>query len=195
MSRRLNRGDTIQVVQSKFNHPVYRSIPKRILGWLDDAFVLEGAPGQRVDAQTGNWTTSHHDIAFNWFDKWFSVIEYYTPAGAFDFFYVNVQEPARWEGDTLQVVDLDLDLWVKPDLTWELLDVDEFQAHCLEYSYPPGLVAQVNSTITELQRRIERQDFPFRRGVKTFFEEREKLLELMGHEEFTLPGSRPGNLF
>lgn len=179
MPRRVMRGDLVRLVQFKFDHSVYRVHSKMVMGWKDGVLILEGAPGEKVQAQGGNWKTTHYDITYCWFDRWFSIFEFYDPKGHFEFFYVNIQEPARLEAGNLQLVDLDLDLLVKPDLSWELLDEDEFVSHRLRYSYPPELVAQVARTIADVQARIMQLDFPFRRQKGSFFEERQKILALL----------------
>jgi protein associated with RNAse G/E len=173
------RGGPIHLVQCKFDLSVYRIHSKRIIGWKDGALILEGAPGEDVQAYGGSWKTTHYDITYWWFDRWFSVYEFYDSRGQFEFFYVNIQQPSKLEGDTIQLVDLDLDLLVKHDLSWELLDEDEFQLHRLEYSYPPELLTQVRLTIDDVQTRIKGLDFPFRRQIGSFSEERQKILGLV----------------
>ncbi len=56
--------------------------------------------------------------------------------------YVDIGTPPRWVGDTVQMIDLDLDIVVRRGRGEpELLDEDEFAAHQAELAYPPHLVA------------------------------------------------------
>lgn len=56
--------------------------------------------------------------------------------------YCDMATPARWEGDTVHIVDLDLDV-VRRRATGavQLLDEDEFEEHRRRYGYPDDVVA------------------------------------------------------
>jgi hypothetical protein len=60
----------------------------------------------------------------------YSVWWFFTPAGEFRGWYVNLEEPAvRWDDGAvagLDMVDQDLDVWVEPDRTWQWKDEAEF---------------------------------------------------------------------
>jgi protein associated with RNAse G/E len=55
--------------------------------------------------------------------------------------YCDITSPARWEGDSVHLVDLDLDV-VRRRATGlvELRDEDEFEAHRVSFGYPEELV-------------------------------------------------------
>lgn len=55
--------------------------------------------------------------------------------------YCDITSPARWEGDTVHLIDLDLDV-VRRRATGrvELRDEDEFAAHRVSFGYPEELV-------------------------------------------------------
>lgn len=56
--------------------------------------------------------------------------------------YVDIGTPPRWVENTVQMIDLDLDIVVRRGRGEpELLDEDEFAAHRVEFAYPPRLVA------------------------------------------------------
>ena len=54
--------------------------------------------------------------------------------------YVDVNTVAQWEGDTVHLVDLDLDVTMRPDHSVALLDEDEFMEHKERYGYPSEIV-------------------------------------------------------
>jgi hypothetical protein len=78
-----------------------------------------------------------------------SVWWFFTPTGAFNGWYVNLEDPAvRWqdgEGDAavlgVDYIDQDLDVVVSPDRSWRWKDVEEFTerlAHPNDYWVPDG---------------------------------------------------------
>ncbi len=60
--------------------------------------------------------------------------------------YVDINTPPLWEGNTVRMIDLDLDVVVRRGHGEpELLDEDEFAAHRAELGYPARLVAGARS--------------------------------------------------
>ncbi|WP_210649153.1 DUF402 domain-containing protein [Nocardioides sp. SYSU D00065] len=77
--------------------------------------------------------------------------------------YVDITTPARWDGDVLRAVDLDLDVIrmspepLRDPLPWMagpgetfLDDEDEFAEHQVAYGYPPDVVAAARSSADAL---------------------------------------------
>ncbi|MQS35015.1 DUF402 domain-containing protein [Streptomyces katsurahamanus] len=74
--------------------------------------------------EPGDVFTEHY-----WRDRWYAVKEVRTGDGTLKGWYCDITRPARLEGGTLRVEDLDLDLWVSADGSSVLrLDEDEFAA-------------------------------------------------------------------
>jgi len=56
--------------------------------------------------------------------------------------YCDVTTPAEWDGDGVCLTDLDLDVRRRrADGTVELVDEDEFAAHCDRFGYPDDVVS------------------------------------------------------
>jgi hypothetical protein len=55
--------------------------------------------------------------------------------------YIDVTTPPEWDDDVVRCVDLDLDIVRRSDGELYLDDEDEFEAHQLEYGYPPEIIA------------------------------------------------------
>ena len=60
--------------------------------------------------------------------------------------YCDITSQARWEGDTVHLIDLDLDV-VRRRATGavELRDEDEFAVHRLRFGYPDDVVVQAEA--------------------------------------------------
>lgn len=75
--------------------------------------------------------------------------------------YVDITTPARWEGDVVTAVDLDLDVvrgetgrvWVD--------DEDEFAAHRVSFGYPDEVVESASATCDEVHRLVSARLGPF----------------------------------
>jgi protein associated with RNAse G/E len=61
----------------------------------------------------------------------------------------------------LSYVDLDIDVLVAPDLTYKILDEEDFEANAVRYSYPDDVQANARLALAELIELIEARAFPF----------------------------------
>ena len=96
-----------------------------------------------------------------WTDRWYSVFRFGAKGGQLLNFYCNVNTPARLEDGTLYFTDLDIDVLVKPDLSYSILDEDEFERHAELYSYPPEYRTRARAALDELISLVEGRKFPF----------------------------------
>ena len=65
--------------------------------------------------------------------------------------YCDITTPARWEGDTVHIVDLDLDVVRRrPPPQVELRDEDEFIDHRARFGYPDELVGEAYAAAQKL---------------------------------------------
>jgi protein associated with RNAse G/E len=103
-----------------------------------------------------------HDgrLAF-WPDRWYSggpdlepgserVLEY----------YFNIGTPPQLAPGLITVVDLEVDVKVRPDHRMERFDLDEFEEAAARYGYPAWLRRQITASLTELDRLIEEGRWP-----------------------------------
>lgn len=76
--------------------------------------------------------------------------------------YCDIASPARWDGDTVALVDLDLDV-VRRRHTGlvQLLDEDEFADHRVRFGYPDELVAEARAAAGRLVTALGDGTEPF----------------------------------
>lgn len=85
-----------------------------------------------------------------WRDRWYAVKEVRDAAGGLKGWYCDVTRPTVVRDGTLEVADLDLDLWVSADLSRvERLDEDEFLASGL-VERDPVAADQARRALAEL---------------------------------------------
>jgi hypothetical protein len=115
-----------------------------------------GPHSQRLGFYPGDHTIELYEA-----ERWFNVYAVFSPDGELRGYYCNLATPPAQERDELTYVDLDLDLLVRPDGRYELLDRDEYEEHAARLGYPDDLRARVDQGLRELIGLIERRQPPF----------------------------------
>ena len=75
--------------------------------------------------------------------------------------YVDVISPAVWDGNTVRMVDLDLDVVRRSDGTVEVDDEDEFEDHKVAFGYPEHVIDRARAEAAQLVLAIDRRKEPF----------------------------------
>jgi uncharacterized protein len=98
---------------------------------------------------------------YYWLDRWYNVFRFSDKSGKLKNFYCNVNQPPSFDGRVLSYIDLDIDVFVAPDLTYKILDLDDFEANAEAYAYPEDIKANAQGALKELTELIESRAFPF----------------------------------
>lgn len=69
--------------------------------------------------------------------------------------------PPHFDGKVLSYVDLDIDVLVEPNLSYRILDLEDFEENSKRYSYPVEVQNVARVALDELVRLIESRSFPF----------------------------------
>ncbi|HVF51564.1 MAG TPA: DUF402 domain-containing protein [Pyrinomonadaceae bacterium] len=96
-----------------------------------------------------------------WTNRWYSIFRFSEPAGTLRNFYCNVNMPPVFDGRVLTYVDLDIDVLVAPDLSFQILDLDEFDANAARYGYADDVRARTRQSLDALIALINEHEFPF----------------------------------
>ena len=105
---------------------------------------------------------------------------------AFEGWYCNINLPPERTNDGYSFIDLDLDIWLYPDLHYEILDEDEYRENAVKHKYPAEYMQLAEQTLKELCERIAHLEFPFRANVKTLEPELEFLAQRFGMTRINL---------
>ena len=98
---------------------------------------------------------------YYWLDRWYNVFRFSDKSGTLKNFYCNVNQPPSFDGRVLSYIDLDIDVLVAPDLTYKILDLEDFEENARRYSYPEDVQANAHRAVKELTELIESRAFPF----------------------------------
>ena len=99
---------------------------------------------------------------YYWLDRWYNVFRFRDPDLNLKRFYCNINMPPRFDGQTLTYVDLDIDVLVEPDLSYRVLDLEDFEANARHYNYPVDIQTEAHQALDELIGLIETRAFPFK---------------------------------
>jgi len=75
--------------------------------------------------------------------------------------YVDVTTRASWDGNTVHMVDLDLDVVRHRDGSVAILDEDEFAEHQVALGYPAEVIAEAEATAAWLVEALTARVEPF----------------------------------
>ncbi len=64
---------------------------------------------------------------FQFLGKWFTIVKIRNLHGEHTGYYCDIVMPPRLSDEWVEITDLFLDLWVSPDLRYEILDEDELE--------------------------------------------------------------------
>ena len=124
--------------------------------------VLEGEFDQDVEHELlGLIASGTLSTEFYWLDRWYNVFRFSDASRNLKSFYCNVNSPPSFDGEVLSYVDLDIDVLVQPDFSYQVLDLEDFENHARLYSYPTEVRENVQLALNELIRMVETRAFPF----------------------------------
>jgi protein associated with RNAse G/E len=77
------------------------------------------------------------------------------------YYYCNISSPFILEEGALKYIDYDLDIKVFPDMTYTILDEDEYEEHRKKMNYPLVIDRILKYNLENLQNWIRQRKGPF----------------------------------
>jgi protein associated with RNAse G/E len=157
-------GEPIIVSALKYDGSEHRNWPGQLVVndpplLIVDALFVEDVQHELLGAITkGTISTEYY-----WLDRWYNIFRFGDKKQQNATFYCNVTIPPRLENGALSYVDLDIDVFVHSDFTYEILDVEDFNTNTRLYSYPKEIERYAYQAVEELKTLIDKRDFPFDR--------------------------------
>jgi len=136
IARVLKRDGSLQVLDAEFEHDVQH----HLLGE-----IRRGTP----------------TVEYYWLDRWYNIFRFLNDDGSTRLYYCNINMPPAFDGPLLRYVDLDIDILVEPDLSYQVLDLDEFEVNAARYQYSQEVKTQARVAVEELISIIGKREFPF----------------------------------
>jgi len=152
--------DMVRVVYTKYDGSAHRDYPARRFG-SDDLGVWVGVTRGTPSVYHGR--PSVEQIPFVLLiphHAWWTGM--FNPPPRTSEVYCDITTPARWEGDTVHIIDLDLDVVRRRETGLvELRDEDEFDQHRVQFGYPDDLVAEARTAAGRLLTALGNGSEPF----------------------------------
>ena len=163
-----NQKNIITVEALKYDRKIHRSWQVELLYETPEFWKLIGTFDREITHPLlGVIRRGAISVEYYWKEKCFNVFAFYEPEGNFRNFYCNINLPPTLENDVLRYIDLDIDVLVKADLSYEVVDLEEFAENSQKYSYPPEVIEKANGALEELCLMIKNKAFPFNKRSAT----------------------------
>ncbi|WP_223703456.1 nucleoside tri-diphosphate phosphatase [Sutcliffiella deserti] len=153
-------GESIQIHSYKHNGLIHRvwdettvlkGTQNLVIGGNDKTIVTES------DGRT--WVTREPAICYFHSRHWFNIIGMIREDGVY--YYCNISSPFIADDEAVKYIDYDLDIKVFPDMTFILLDEDEYEKHRNEMNYPDVIDKILHSNVDTLISWIRQRKGPF----------------------------------
>ncbi len=153
---------TITVRVLKYDGTEYRRWNAKLVSIDGSLIVLAGEFEIEVQhSQLGHIPLGTRTIEYYWSDKWYNIFRFLENDGETRLWYCNVNMAPIVEDSLITYVDLDIDVLVRADFSYQILDLDEFEHHARILSYPQELQESAQTALAELIFRVESRQFPF----------------------------------
>jgi protein associated with RNAse G/E len=154
--------DTIVVRVYKYDGRPHRTWRARVAEQNGSLIILDAAFEEEVEHDLlGKIALGTISKEFYWLDRWYNVFRFLHDDGSTRLYYCNINKPPVFDGQSLTYIDLDIDVMVRPDCSYEVLDRDEFEANAERYGYSAEEKAKAAGALEEILGRIQSREFPF----------------------------------
>lgn len=152
----------ITVNSRKYDHSIRRTWQCELIEQTDPIIVLVGEFNRDVEHQgLGSIRKGTVSYEYFWLDRWYNIFRFHESDGTLRNYYCNVAMPPEFENGVLNYVDLDIDILVWPDHSYEVVDRDDFEINSTIYNYPETTKKRAEKSVIELISMIECREFPF----------------------------------
>jgi protein associated with RNAse G/E len=152
----------IEVRTFKFDGQPHRTWHAELLRQEDSLLVLDGKFDDDIEHDLlGTIASGTHSLEYYWLDRWYNVFRFSQPNDELRNYYCNINMPPKFINGILSYVDLDLDILVAPDFSYQVLDLEDFERNVTAYEYSLEIQANARRALEELTEMIQLRQFPF----------------------------------
>ncbi len=155
-------GHSILVRTYKYDGSAHRSWNAKLTHQEGALLVLDATFADEINHDLlGTITGGTRSLEYYWLDRWYNVFRFSEPEGKLRNYYCNINVPPTFDGKILSYVDLDLDILVAPDFSYQLLDVEDFERNAETLKYSAAVHNNARRAVDELVGMIQAREFPF----------------------------------
>ncbi len=158
----MKSNQKITINSLKFDGKIQRTWKADLIQTRDSLLIFAGVFENEIShPELGVIRRGTISYEYYWLDRWYNIFRFHEPEGDFRNYYCNLNMPPKFEKKVLDYIDMDIDVWVSKDFSYEILDLDEFITNSKKYSYSEDLQIKVFQTLDELVNLIKIKGFPF----------------------------------
>jgi len=129
---------------------------------MGSLLILDAQFDQDIEHELlGKISSGTLSTEYYWLDRWYNIFRFSEPTRKLRNFYCNVNSPPHFDGRVLSYVDLDIDVLVNPDFSYQILDLDDFEQNAKLFGYPAEVQSRARRAVDELINLIGARSFPF----------------------------------
>ena len=152
----------VTINSRKFDGEIHRSWKAKLISKKNSLLTFVGEFEKQIQHQhLGVIRRKTISYEFYWLDRCYNIFRFHEPNGDLRNFYCNINLPPKFENGVLDYTDLDIDLLVWKDFSYQILDLDEFKNNAERFSYSEELQKKVHMNLKELISLVENKSFPF----------------------------------
>jgi protein associated with RNAse G/E len=149
-------GPAIVVRVLKYDGAEHRTWPARVVKQVGPLIVLDAVFAEEIQHDLlGTISSGTTSKEYYWLDRWYNVFRFSDAERTR--FYCNITQPPAFEDSVLSYVDLDIDVLVESDFSYQVLDLDDFEAS----RYPEAVKQSAREALDKLVTLVETRSFPF----------------------------------
>ncbi|MCY8234067.1 DUF402 domain-containing protein [Priestia endophytica] len=153
-------GEPIEIQSYKHDGHIHRIWDETMILKGTQTLMIGGNDRTVVTESDGRkWVTREPAICYFHSQHWFNVIGMIREDGIY--YYCNISSPFILEEGALKYIDYDLDIKVFPDMTYTILDEDEYEEHRKKMNYPLVIDRILKYNLENLQNWIRQRKGPF----------------------------------
>lgn len=153
-------GEKIQIHSYKHNGRIHRVWQETtVLKGTKNIFIGANERTLVTESDGRTWLTREPSICYFHAEHWFNIICMLREDGVY--YYCNMSSPYVFDNNAIKYIDYDLDIKVFPDMTYTLLDEDEYDQHKKEMCYPEVIDKILKRNVQKLVSWIKQRRGPF----------------------------------
>ena len=153
-------GEMIQIHSYKHNGSIHRVWQETMVLKGTKNIVIGANERTLVTESDGRtWLTREPSLCYFHGEHWFNIICMLREDGVY--YYCNMSSPFVFDNQSIKYIDYDLDVKVFPDMTYTLLDEDEYEQHRKEMNYPDEIDKILKRNLNILVGWIQQRRGPF----------------------------------
>ncbi|MCW1928443.1 MULTISPECIES: nucleoside tri-diphosphate phosphatase [Bhargavaea] len=153
-------GETIQIHSYKHDGKIHRVWQETtVLKGTRNVVIGANERTLVIESDGRTWLTREPSIVYFHAQHWFNIICMLRDDGVY--YYCNMSSPFVFDNNTVKYIDYDLDVKVFPDMSYNILDEDEYEDHKAKMKYPDVIDKILKRNVDKLIGWIKQRRGPF----------------------------------